>query len=170
MILYHTCLTLHVHFSSKRKFIMFFISIVVAFIAFPESKDAIFANERKESIVIDTSGSIGLYHDGKCHKTFGNETLASDEYSEWCSNIVSDTKDPAKNPFIQYSIKGKQMRVKRYSVRNGCCRYSCCCTEDGKIVDYGCCCTLYSYSLQASNDNKTWKVLHRVEKDKSFYT
>ena len=62
------------------------------------------------------------------------------------------------------------MRVKRYSVRNGCCRYSCCCTEDGKIVDYGCCCTLYSYSLQASNDNKTWKVLHRVEKDKSFYT
>ena len=27
---------------------------------------------------------------------------------------------------------------------------------------------MYSYSLQASNDNKTWKVLHRVEKDAKF--
>jgi hypothetical protein len=27
---------------------------------------------------------------------------------------------------------------------------------------------MYSFSLQASNDNKTWKVLHKVEKDKNF--
>ena len=65
------------------------------------------------------------------------------------------------------------MKVSRYSVRNGCChRYMCCCDdENGKIIDYDarCCCRLYSYSLQASNDNKTWTILHKVEKDEKFY-
>ena len=149
---------------------MFFVTMLVAFIAFPESKEAIFANEKKDVIKIETSGSLGLYHHGKCHKTYGNETLLGDEYQDWCSNIVEDKKNPEKNPFIQYSIKGKQMRIKKYSVRNGCCRYDCCCDDDGKVIDYYCCCTLYSYSLLASNDNKTWTTLHKVEKDKSFYT
>jgi len=27
---------------------------------------------------------------------------------------------------------------------------------------------LFSYSLQASNDNKTWTVLHKVQKDERF--
>jgi hypothetical protein len=142
---------------------------VAAFVAFPESNDAIFARENKEMINIETSGSLGLFYNGKCHQTYGNETLASDEYSEWCSNIVEETKDPTKNPFIQYSVKGKQMKIKKYSVRNGCCRYECCCDDDnGKIIDYYCCCTLYSYSLHASNDNRTWTILHKVEKDKNF--
>ena len=103
--------------------------------------------------------------------TNGTETLAADEYKDWCSNIVKNKNDPNLNPFIQYSIKGKQMKVTRYSVRNGCCRYyTCCCTEeDGPVLDYDCCCSLNSYSLQASNDNKTWTVLHRVEDDKTMY-
>ena len=149
-----------------------FIYLLVAFIAFPESKDSILSNEKKDMINIESSGSLGLYKRGKCVKTYGNETITSDEYSDWCSNIVSDKSDPSKNPFIQYSIKGKQMKVKKYSIRNGCCRHSvcCCAEEDGKIVDYGyCCCDLYSYSLHASNDNRTWTVLHKVEKDKTFY-
>ena len=140
----------------------------VAFSAFPESKDSIFAHQEKGSIDIAVSGSLGLYHGGKCHPTYGNYTLVSEEYNDWCSNMAVDKKDPTKSPFIQYSLKGKQMKVKKYSVRNGCCRYDCCCTEDGQTIDYFCCCRLYSYSLQASNDNKTWKVLHKVEKDRSF--
>lgn len=141
----------------------------MSFTAFPESNDAILAHERKDMIKIETSGSMGLYHGGKCKKTYGNETIISDEYQEWCSNIVKETSDQQHNPFIQYSIRGKQMRVKKYAIRNGCCRYDCCCDEEGKVMDYYCCCMLYSYSLLASNDNRTWVTLHKIEKDKSFH-
>jgi hypothetical protein len=145
--------------------------IFVAFVAFPESKDAILQREKSENIRIDSSGSLGLFQNGKCHITNGSETLTSDEYKDWCSNIATNKDDPKLNPFIQYSIKGKQMKVTRYSVRNGCCRYYtwCCHEEDGKIIDYDCCCSLNSYSMQASNDNKTWTVLHRVENDKTMF-
>ena len=146
-----------------------FFSLVVAFIAFPENSDAILSHHNMNDISIETSGSLGLYYDGKCHKTNGNETLISDEYQEWCSNIAADEKDPAKNPYIQYSIKGKQLKIAKYSIRNGCCRYECCCVDDSYIAGNSCCCSPYSYSLQASNDNKTWRVIHKVESDKYFY-
>ena len=152
---------------------MFVISIFlsfVAFVAFPDASDAILKNENKELINIETSGSLGYYQNGKCRKTHGNATIISDENIEWCSNIAKNKNDLSQNPWIQYSIKGKQMKITKYSVRNGCCNYVCCCDEEnGKITDYDCCCTLYSYSLQGSNDNRTWKVLHKVEKDKYFY-
>ena len=152
-------------------FLMIFtmISLLVAYVAFPESADAILAKSSVGSINIETSGNLGLHYDGKCQKTYPNSTLVSDEYQEWCSNVAKDEKDPSQNPFIQYSVKEKQLKVYRYSVRNGCCYYACCCDdENGKTIDYQCCCYLYSYSLQASNDNKTWTVLHKVEKDKNF--
>ena len=138
---------------------------LISFIAFPESSDAILAKYNKESINIETSGNLGIYYKGKCHMTYGNETLTSDDRTEWCSNIPKSSY-----PWIQYSIKGKQIKATKYSIRNGCCKYySLCCTEeDGVITDYFCCCKLYSFSLQASNDNKTWKVLHKVEKDRTI--
>jgi hypothetical protein len=143
---------------------------VVSFIAFPDSKEALLANEKSENIKIESSGSLGIYRDGKCVKTHPNETLISNERFEWCSNIAKDKNDPKYNPWIQFSLKGKKMAVTKYSVRNGCCYYACCCDEEnGKVTDYSyCCCYLYSYSLQASNDNITWKTLHKVEKDASF--
>ena len=143
----------------------------VAFVAFPESKEALLSNQNIESINVESSGSLGLYRDGVCHKTHPNETLISNERFDWCSNIAKVKDDKNYNPWIQYSIKGKQMKVYKYSVRNGCCiPGDCCCDDDnGKVIDYfGCCCRLYSYSLQASNDNKTWTVLHKVEKDERF--
>ena len=140
----------------------------VSFVAFPSKEDAIFA-KYNSSVVIQSSGSIGLYKNGKCVKTHPNETLIPSEDYEWCSNIAKDKTNVNDNPWIQYSLNGKQMKLTSYAVRNGCCRYACCCDEDGKIIDGYCCCYLYSYSLQASNDNKTWKVLHKVEKDNKFY-
>ena len=53
-------------------------------------------------------------------------------------------------------------------MRNGCCHYACCCTDDNEIVNLGCCCLLYSFSLLASNDNKSWKTIHRAEKDMGY--
>ena len=145
-----------------------FILSIVAFVAFPESSDAILEKESKSNINIETSGNLGLYYKGKCHKTFGNETVVSNEYSDWCSNIAKDKNDPQYNPWIQYSLKGKQMKISRFSIRYGCCHYSCCCTEEnGKVVDYYCCCVPYSYSILGSNDNKTWTVIHKVVKDQS---
>lgn len=141
----------------------------MAFVAFPESHDAILSNEKRELLVIEASGSLGIEKNGKCIKTNTSATLISSKENEWCSNIARDAKDPSQNPFIQYSIRGKQMKVTHYSVRNGCCTYFCCCNdENGKIIDETCCCFLYSYSLQASNDNITWTIVHKVEKDKSF--
>lgn len=140
----------------------------VAYTTLPEKKDAIFAS-RTGQVKIETSGSIGIYKYGKCQKTYGNETLVDDEYTEWCSNVAKVKNDPNYNPWIQYSLSGKQMKIKGFAVRNGCCRYACCCEEEnGKIHDYECCCFLYSYSLLASNDNKTWTLIHKVEQDRSF--
>ena len=146
---------------------MFIFSILVEFVAFPSRKDAIFYNNGIESVDVEASGSIGVYKNGKCEKTHPNQTLGSDENRDWCSNIATSKTE---NPWVQYSLNGKQMKLKGFSVRNGCCRYTCCCEEEnGKIVDKYCCCILYSYSLLGSNDNKTWKVIHKVVKDKTFY-
>ena len=145
------------------------ISLFVAYVAFPESKDALLSQSEKGLVNIATSGNLGFFYNGKCHKSYGNETIVADEFNEWCSNIVKDKNDPSLSPFIQYSIKGKQMKVKKFSVRNGCCRNVCCCENDENFIDTRCCCTLYSYSLVASNDNKTWKTLYKVEKDNTFY-
>jgi hypothetical protein len=146
-------------------FHIFLVAAFVKFTPFPERKDAIFANENKKLIEVKTSGSIGLYYGGKCHKTYGNNTISPEEEDEWCSNIV---RDKGGNPWIAYSIKGKQMKVSKYAVRNGCCKHVCCCDDDISITEETCCCMLYSYSLLASNDNITWTTLHKVEKDMSF--
>ena len=147
---------------------MFFVTVFVAFIAFPQRDDAIFHHTDKNLINVEASGSIGLYHYsvGKCVQTHPNETIISSEMKEWCSNIASNKSD---HPWIQYSVRGKQMKIRGYSVRNGCCRYPCCCTVDGEIIDTDCCCKLYSFSLQASNDNIQWTTIHKVEKDDKFY-
>jgi hypothetical protein len=139
------------------------------FVAFPERKDAIFSSSKPSEIDISVSGSIGIHKEGKCVKTDPKETLNSDERLDWCSNIVSQIEGATEKPWIAYSVKGKTMRLTGYSIRNGCCWETCCCTDEGGVInDVYCCCRLYSFSLLGSNDNKTWKVLHRVEKDQKF--
>ena len=147
---------------------MFYMAMM-GFVAFPDKSNAIFKDSfsKGKKIDIEASGSLGLLYDGKCHQTYPNETIHVDEKIDWCSNIVDDKNSP--NPWIMYSLNGKGMKLSGYSVRNGCCWYLCCCLDDGRVADYSCCCRLYSYSLQGSNDNVTWKVIHRVEKDSVFY-
>ena len=120
-----------------------------------------------DQVIVSASGSLGFfYDDGKCRETQPNTTLTEGDRLEWCSNA------PPKNegqPWISYSISNKAMKLTGYSVKNGCCYYSCCCVPaTGEIIDGHCCCELYSYSLQGSNDNKTWTVIHSVEKDRDF--
>ena len=144
--------------------------ITIAFIAFPDKKDALFAKSNKNSLITSASGSLGLYYgDQKCKQTYPNETLIEDKNIDWCSNIAPSNTD-GEMPWISYSFPHKSVRLTGYAVRNGCCRYSCCCdSETGKVIDYYCCCRLYSFSLQGSNDNQTWKTIHKVEKANDFY-
>jgi hypothetical protein len=143
------------------------ILILLLYKAFPNREDAILQNLKDLSTVkVESSGSGGYYKDGKCEKTYPNATINSDRYDDWCSLI---SKNNGK-PFISYSVEASKMKLTGYSVRSGCCYYYYSyCTSDDEVYDYYCCCRLYSFSLLGSNDNVTWKVLHKVENDNSFY-
>ena len=145
-----------------------FLLYFIEFVAFPDKENAILSHalaNNPNSINLASSGSIGLYYNGKCHLTYPNETLISDKKMEWCSNIGKSKED---KPWISYSLQNKKMMIKSYAIRNGCCWYGCCCI-DGR-TDLGvCCCELYSFSLQGSNDNITWNIIHKVEKEKDLY-
>ena len=145
---------------------MFLLLISVAFVAFPSKNDALLSANR-DNLKIDVSGSIGLYHHGKCNPTHPNLTLIATRESDWCSNIAEGDNN---NPWITYSISGKVMKLNGFAIRNGCCYYACCCnTETGGIIDYRCCCALYSFFVQGSNDNQTWKELYHVTKDGDYF-
>ena len=138
------------------------------FIAFPQKNNALLeAGVKDKTIIIEASGSIGLHYGGHCHQTFPNETVLVNEKMDWCSNIAP--KETNEYPWISYSFKNRGIRLTGYSVRNGCCWYPCCCLDDSHYIDGFCCCRLYSYSLQGSNDNITWTVIHKIEKDTRFY-
>jgi hypothetical protein len=143
---------------------------ITMFIAFPERKDSILhIDKNAEHIQTYASGSNGFYFNGKCHITSPNLTLQTDVKLEWCSNIPTSSSG---NPWIAYSLPKKKMVLTGYSLRNGCCYYSCCCIDDNTLIEgntYSCCCMLYSFSLQGSSDNKSWSVIHKVEKRTDFY-
>ena len=139
--------------------------LLVEFIAFPERRDSLLSVNWK-NVRTTASGSIGLYYNGKCHQTFPNATLDNDKKNDWCSNIVNPGEP---KPWITYSFDNKDMRLKGFSLRSGCCWYDCCCINDEIDVTRKCCCEIYSVSLQGSNDNITWKTIHSIQQDRSYY-
>ena len=147
----------------------YFLLFLVNFVAMPERSDALLRNTAHMKPKVESSGSLGLFlGDSKCHQTYPNQTLVGDKKIDWCSNIPAEK---GSYPWILFSFPNRAMKLRGYSVRNGCCYYyECCCDPStGQRVDYYCCCRLYSFSLQGSNDNKTWETIHRVEKESTFY-
>ena len=141
--------------------------LLLSFIEFPSKPNAILStayNKNPSSVLMSVSGSMGLHYGGKCHITTPNLTLTVDRKTEWCSNIGSKEN----KPWISYSINNKMMKLTSYAIRNGCCWYECCCIDDEHDLGY-CCCELYSFSLQGSNDNITWKTIHKVEKESNLF-
>ena len=136
--------------------------IFMEFIAFPQRQDAIFEKVSSISdIRVESSGSIGFRrNDGKCILTSPNNTLITDRKQDWCSNVGTSSND---KPWISYSLKNKKMKITGYSVRTGCCWYGCCCIDNEDDMYVKCCCEMFSFSFQVSNDNRTWKTLHKVE-------
>lgn len=145
---------------------MFFITLF-EFIALPQRKDALLSSIGSQNeIVVESSGSIGMRVKGKCVMTHPNDTLSVDENHDWCSNIAI-SRETINNPWISFTFKNKLMELTGYSFRNGCCRHACCCFDDSSYF-YDCCCYMYSFELQGSNDNITWKTIHKVEKEKGI--
>ena len=145
--------------------------LLIELVSFPQKDDAIFESlHEKGEVIATSSGSIGFYKDGKCQQTHPNMTLGKDDKStDWCSNIAkpNDKIDDKTNgkPWISYRLKNKRIRANSYAIRSGCCYYECCCIDDDTFIDKHCCCTLFSYSLQVSDDNITWRTIHSVEED-----
>ena len=154
-----------------RIMLMLCLASFAQFVAFPQKEDAILKNaiDSKEGIQISASGSLGIYIDRKCRITNPNYTIIEDKKLDWCSNLIKD-KSTGDKPWITYSLKNKKMRLTSYSLRTGCCWYACCCVDDNTFINdgYACCCDLYSFSLYGSNDNHTWVLLHRIEKQPDF--
>ena len=142
--------------------------IFMEYIAFPNKGNKLLLSspDNVKNIISEASGSNGLLISGKCHKTYPNETYNVNKRMDWCSNFA---KPSEPKPWISYSLKNKAMKLSGYSIRNGCCSYDGCCIEDGRGYDYRCCCRLYSFALQGSNDNRTWKEIHKVDKDDKFF-
>ncbi|EAY02124.1 hypothetical protein TVAG_372690 [Trichomonas vaginalis G3] len=130
------------------------------------SKDGIFQQAFHDKIiVIDVSGSSKQYINGSFQYTKPEYSVYpwNKDY-DWCSNCGKSSSD---HPWITYSLQSKKIKLTGYFVRCGCCYASenCCC-EDESTTCFDCC--LYSWSLQVSDDNKTWKEVHRIEKDESM--
>ena len=144
---------------------MFFVTL--AFIKFPKRDDALISNNI-QNVIVSASGSLGfLRGDSKCIMTTPNNTINESDRDDWCSNV----EENGIKPWVTYQIKNKALRLTGYTLRNGCCHHHICCCDSssGKVIDLPCCCDLYSFSLQGSNDNQTWKSIHKVEKEAKFY-
>lgn len=108
---------------------------------------------------IDVSGNSMQYYDGKKQYTKPEYAIEpKDKVYDWCSNCGKTYDD---HPWISFSVQGKKFSFDSYFLRCGCCYYGCCCEENGTCID----CCMYSWSLQISEDNSTWKEVHRVERD-----
>ena len=142
-----------------------FSFLLLEFVSFPERSDNIL-KQNSDHLRVSSSGSIGQYYSGKCNPTFAEHSVDSVERkNDWCSNI---NKSKTDYPWLNLGIDGKSILLTGYAIRSGCCYYGCCCEDDFEGTE--CCCTLYSWSLQGSHDNSTWKTIHKVEKDNKFYS
>ncbi|EAX92343.1 hypothetical protein TVAG_444790 [Trichomonas vaginalis G3] len=114
-------------------------------------------------VEVYTSGSSKQFINGTLQTTKPEYPINQiNKKYDWCSNCG---RSYSEHPYAIYTLKNKMMNINGYYLKAGCCgdiESECCCYED---ASYCCHCCLYSWSLQISNDNKTWKTIHKVEKD-----
>lgn len=141
--------------------IILMFSFLICESIFEESTKILKNAYPKKMIEFYVSGSSSQWINGSIQKTKPEYAFDQiDKRYDWCSNCGRSYDE---HSFIIFSIKGKIMRISGYYLKSGCCgEDGCCCHDDG----VPCCeCCLYSWSLQISNDNTTWKTIHKVEKD-----
>lgn len=123
-------------------------------------KQGIFYKHYHENIVVlDVSGSSKQDINGSMQLTKPEYAVYPyDKRYDWCSNCGTSYD---VHPWITISLQNRKIKMNGYFVRCGCCYSGCCCEDNGYCSH----CCLYSWSLQISDDNKTWTEVHRVDKD-----
>lgn len=113
-------------------------------------------------IVLDASGSSKQRINGSLQFTKPEYAIYPwNKRYDWCSNCAHSYEE---HPWITFSLDKRKIKLNGYFIRAGCCYIDdCCCTDDNYYYCVECC--LYSWSLQVSDDNKTWTDVHRIEKD-----
>lgn len=136
---------------------MFLLLINELIFPFNDKFDGLFKKTYKQNITsIECSGSISIWN-----RTQKKDILTKPEYAvdpdaeeyEWCSNINRTKND---HPWLLFDFRKKKFSLSGYSMKLGCCD------------EMGCCCIIYSWSIEGSNDNKTWTKIHQLEKQKDF--
>lgn len=142
----------------NKKLTLFTMFSFLIFHSFSEDKNGIFKKHFRDNIIqIDVSGSSKQYINGSRQLTKPIYAIDPiDKRYDWCSNC-GRTYD--EKPWITFSAKDSAFKV---IIRCGCCYDDGCCCED---VGYCARCCLFSWSLQISNDNKSWTEVHRVDRD-----
>ena len=132
------------------------LSFLLVNYPFNQNFDGIFKNTYSSNITkVEASGSEYCYDE-----RFKKDVASSPEFCidplstlEWCSDIDYERK---RKPWISVNFRNNKVKLSGYSLKLGCC------------FDGICCCMIYSWSLQGSNDNTTWKTLHKMEKQDDF--
>ena len=122
--------------------------------SFNENFNGVFKSLYEQNVAtFEASGSRYCWD-----KTLRKDIISKPEYCidpksdhQWCSNF--DWKKQMF-PYIQINFKNSRLALTGYSLQAGCCEYS-----------DGCCCTPFSWDVTGSNDNKTWTLIHRIEKN-----
>lgn len=125
--------------------------------------NSILKNAYRQGIIeFSVSGSSSQWINGSLQKTKPEYAFDQlDKSYDWCSNCER-SKD--EHPYLILSVKNQVMHVSGYYLRAGCCKDNECCCQDVS-TNYCCECCLYSWSIQISDNNQTWKTIHNVEKD-----
>lgn len=127
-----------------------------------ESNSILKSAHKNNLIEFYASGSSSQRINGTIQKTKPEYSFDQIEKNyDWCSNCGRSKSD---HPWLILGVKDRVMEISGYYLKSGCCsdRSRCCCYEEGM---YCCECCLFSWSLQISNDNQTWKTIHNIEKD-----
>ena len=124
--------------------------------------NGIFDKVYKENIInYHVSGSSKQYINGTKQVTKPEYAIYPWEKKyDWCSNCARSYDNM---PYITFSLTNKLFKFNSYYIKCGCCDNDCCCDDDYYNYCFDCC--LYSWTLQISDDNKTWKNVHKVDSD-----
>ena len=136
---------------------MLFYFLLIRKFPFNEKFEGFFYHTYKESIAsIECSGSNQFWNRSLKRDILTNPNFAinpEENNLEWCSNF---NKTKTDYPWLMFNFGKQKFNVIGYSLKLGCCDY------------FSCCCLLYSWSLEGSNDNKTWTKIHQLEKQSDF--
>lgn len=124
--------------------------------------NGIFHKYYGDGIVVVEASSSGKQEFNGSRKLTHPEFIAEpvDNIYDWFSHCA---RDNFVKPWITFSLKFSKIKFNGFFIRCGCCNPNICCCEDDAYGCFDCC--LYTFKLQISDDNETWKDIFEVKQD-----